>query len=267
MFQYITKRVLNKFGYEIRRKSDFYDVWDYQISRQKLLQIYDIDLIFDIGANIGQYALELMHYGYKRNIVSFEPITFTYEQLSKAAEKFPLWKTHNAGLGDSDYKCLINVSADRGTADTSSIHRAKPILTEMIKNAGHTRQEKITIQKVDTVIKHYYPIGNKLFLKSDTQGYEKQVIDGALNSLDKIIGMELELSLVPLYEGELSFLDMLVFLSGIGYNLVSISPGLYNYYTGQIIQVNVIFFRAGLKPTKLLTPNAIKKIGYPKIYF
>lgn len=271
MIRYIIKKILNKFGYEIRRKFDLYHSWDAQLSKHKLLQVYDIDLIFDIGANIGGYAKALRYNDYKGRIISFEPLIFAhasvYEQLLKAAKNDPLWETSNIALGDKDSKCIINVSGERETGDTSSIHKANSNLIEIIGNANQNKTQEITMHKLDTIIDKYYRPGNRLFLKADTQGYEKQIIDGALNSLNKIMGMELELSLKFLYEDESLFIDMVIFLSKIGYTLVSITPRTWNHYTGQVMQVWAIFFRTGLKPTKLPTPNTITKLGYPKMYF
>jgi len=48
-----------------------------------LLKHNKIDLIFDVGANTGQYARELFSLGYKGKIVSIEPLSEAYNQLLK----------------------------------------------------------------------------------------------------------------------------------------------------------------------------------------
>ncbi len=268
MIKSFIKKILDKSGYEIKKK---YKSFDFQLCKHKLLEIYDINLVFDVGANVGQYAKSLREYGYKKRIVSFEPVLFAgkpvYEQLQKASFNDVLWDVENIAIGDKDGTDCINISAERETGDCSSLHKELPVLTEIISNAGQTKKQNVSVSTIDTVIKKYLFQERRIFLKSDTQGYEKKVIDGALKSLEWIIGIELELSLIPLYKNEYSFFDMVRFLKELGYTLMLVSPLNWNSYTGQVIQVDTVFFRTGVEPTKLAIPSNITKLGYPKIYF
>ncbi len=57
---------------------------------------------------------------------------------------------------------------------------------------------------IDTVI----DVGAAIYLKIDTQGYESEVLKGAERALAQIDTVELEMSLVPLYKGQLLFCDL-----------------------------------------------------------
>ena len=63
----ITKKVFQSFGILIRK---YNPATSEDLRRIKLFEHYDIDLVFDIGANKGQYAVSIMDAGYKNNIVS-----------------------------------------------------------------------------------------------------------------------------------------------------------------------------------------------------
>jgi FkbM family methyltransferase len=267
MIKGIAKRVLDIFGYKIEKKACLHDKWDYATSRATLFNIYGINLLFDVGANIGQYAGEVRANGYGGRIISFEPYSLAFGLLSQAAQRDASWKVENFAIGNQDGDIVLNISAERGTGDTNSILKQTPELSEFIKNAAQTKQESVPVHKIDSIIDKYYKRGDRLFLKSDTQGYEKNVIGGAMNSLDKIMGMELELFLSPHYDGVTRFLDMLTLLSGLGYALVSFDAGFWNGYTGQIIAPNVILIRKGMQPEFLAMPDKVRKIGYPKMYF
>jgi hypothetical protein len=116
----------------------------------------------------------------------------------------------------------------------------------VIKNAPDqavTHTERIEIKTLDDVIAEYYPAGERLFLKIDVQGYERQVIEGARKSLPRIVGMKLELSLIENYRGETLLTEMLPILYDLGYRAVSIERAWGNETTREIFQVDVTCFR------------------------
>jgi hypothetical protein len=80
-------------------------------------------------------------------------------------------------------------------------------------------------------------------MKIDTQGYESRVLQGAQGSLARIDTVQMELSLVPLYEGELLFQEMWELLRAKGYTLVAIESGFSAPASGQLLQVDGIFHR------------------------
>ena len=81
------------------------------------------------------------------------------------------------------------------------------------------------------------------FLKIDTQGYEWQVLDGARESLSQCQGVLCELSLVPLYEGQCLWMEMIQRLESGGFTLWSIQKGFTDLRDGRTLQVDAIFLR------------------------
>ena len=214
MWKKIIKKLLFKTGYDVVR----YDYRNHPLARRmKLISSYGIDLTFDIGANKGQYAKQMRDVGYKGRIVSFEPLTSAYNELVRRAKNDPLWDTVNIALGDDDGEAEINIA---GNSDSSSILDMLPAHVKAAPASAYIGKEGITVCRIDSIIGEYYHTGDRLYLKIDTQGYEKNVIEGAKNSLDSVIGIQLEMSLVPLYEGELLLADMINSLSQKGYTLV-----------------------------------------------
>lgn len=208
--------------------------------RVKLLSQYKIDLVFDVGANTGQYATNLRSLGYRGRIVSFEPLTSAYKSLVRLANEDALWETVNVALGDQDGKVEINIA---GNSQSSSILDMLPSHTISAPDSAYVGKEEINIQKIDTIIDKYKRPGNQLYLKIDAQGYEKTIIKGAENSLDKITGIQLEVSLIPLYKDEALLADMVDYMSTKNYTLMSLEPGYGDPSTGQLLQVDCIFFR------------------------
>ncbi len=207
--------------------------------RLRLLNYYGINLVFDVGANVGQYAMNLRSYGYKGRIVSFEPLSSAFIKLKENAAKDRLWDVENIALGEENTEKKINISAN---SKSSSILEMLPLHLQYSPQSRYIGKEEIKVSKLDSIIQNHLKPTENIYLKIDTQGYEKKVIEGAKNSLEKIIGIQMELSLVPLYKGEASLQDMMTFMNANYYSLVSLEPGWSNYL-GQLLQVDAIFFK------------------------
>jgi FkbM family methyltransferase len=197
-------------------------------------------LIFDVGANIGQYACQIRELGYSGRIVSFEPLSDAYCTLVTRTNDDPNWSADNIALGDFDGKTEINISQ---RSASSSILDMLPVHVAMAPGTSYVDKEEIAVRKIDSIIDTHYRPGDRLLLKIDAQGYEKAVIDGAIASTDRILGVQMELSLVPLYSGETLLTEMLEHMARLGYTLMALEPGFSDPSTGQLVQVDCVFFR------------------------
>lgn len=208
--------------------------------RIKLLKDYNIDVVIDVGANIGQYGSELRNIGYKGRIISFEPTSEAFSKLEKTALKDNLWEIHNVSLGERDGESSINISKN---SVSSSILKDLPQLTNSAPDATFVTTETITINKLDTLFSKLNLKDKNIYLKIDTQGYEKMVLDGAKDSLQHITGVQIEMSLIPSYEGSLTFEEMGSKLKALGFKLTTIESGHYDKKSGKLLEVDGVFFK------------------------
>jgi hypothetical protein len=118
-----------------------------------------------------------------------------------------------------------------------------PVHIESAPDAVYARQETIRVQKIDSIIDQYYRPSKNLYVKIDTQGFERQVFEGSLQSLHKIKGFQMELSLQPMYEGETLMEEMVQLMRMEGYKLKLLDSGHRNYKTGELLQLEGYFFR------------------------
>jgi len=206
--------------------------------RMLLLKKHRINLILDVGANMGQYAQNIRELGYKGRIVSFEPLSAAFTELKKNANRDSLWETVNIALGEAEKNELINIAQN---SVSSSLLKMLPLHLEYSPQSKYVGQEEITVRTLDSILNRYMEPGEKVYLKIDTQGYEKKVIEGASKSLKSITGIQMEMSLVPLYEGETLLADMVNFIAKKGYKLMSLEP--IANESDQLLQVDSIFFR------------------------
>ena len=171
-------------------------------------------------------------------IISFEPLSAAYSELEKAASKDNNWVINHFALGSENAESMINVA---GNSYSSSILNMLPEHESRAPESKYVAKEKIEIKTLDSIFDQYYQDGDNVMLKIDTQGYEKHVILGAGNSLSKIRIIQLEMSVVELYESETSFIDMIRFLDSKGFDLFSMENGFSDPKTGRLLQVDGLF--------------------------
>ena len=231
------KFFLRNFGLDINRyninESD-----DFRLNH--FLKSKNIDCVFDVGANEGQYASHLRRIGYRKKIISFEPSLNAYKVLNLKSIKDENWTAYNFGIGEKEKKVEINISEN---SYSSSILQILPNHIEAAPQSRYISKERISIKRLDSLHEINIEKLNKTFLKIDTQGYEEQVLIGAKNILDKVEGIQIELSLQPLYEGQSLFTELYEKLKKFNYSLWDLRTGFKNIKTGQIYQVDGIFFK------------------------
>jgi FkbM family methyltransferase len=232
----LLKQITRRFGYDILHLPT-----DPLVRRQMdLLRTSRIDLILDVGANTGQFAKRMRQQGYKGAFVSFEPLPAAYKQLEQAASRDAAWKAVNLAIGDFDGTTTIHVSKN---SYSSSILDILPAHVESEPNSAYMGDVTVKVRKLDSIFDAHCSPGKNIFVKIDTQGFERQVFEGSVNSLDKILGFQMELSLVPLYQGETLMQEMIALLKRYGYKLKLIEGGHMNYETGELLQVEGYFYR------------------------
>jgi len=206
--------------------------------KNKLIKLCEIDTLFDVGANSGQYGRYMRELGYKGRIISFEPLKSAFRELQKAAKNDALWQTQHIALGDKEAVKEINVA---GNLLSSSILEMLPAHQEHAPGSVYIGKEKIKVKRLDEIYQLFCNERNNAMVKIDTQGYERQVVEGAMHVLDKIRIFQIEMSLVPLYANETLFEDFISLMHEHEFQLCSIENGFSNPNTGQLLQVDGIF--------------------------
>jgi len=230
------KFLFRKIGLEVNRLNTD-NSGSFQIA--KIIEHFNINTIYDIGANTGQYASELFELGYKGRIISFEPLSKAYTRLKNNSKRNSRWYIHDkCAIGNENGNIIINISKN---SVSSSILPILDSHIESAKNSAYIDSEKVDVKTFDSIFQKYYHLKDKSLLKIDTQGYESEVLDGAINSLTNITLIQCELSLVPLYENQLLYKDMIEKIESYGFTMWSIRSGFTNRDNGRTLQVDAIF--------------------------
>lgn len=208
--------------------------------RMKLIETYGIDLLLDVGANTGQYAKQMRAIGYRGNLVSIEPLSDAFTRLEKAADCDTDWRVFNCALGEFDGETEINIAGNSHSSSMLAMHsnHLKAAPASKFVNTQVTK-----VHRLDTFWEEIHRDERNVWLKVDVQGFERNVLDGAKNSLKYIDVIQLEMSCVTLYEGELLYGGMCELLASLGYQLVAVEPGYSDPETGEMLQFDGIFHK------------------------
>lgn len=226
---------LRRVGYDIVRAN-----WSGVARRIRLMERYQIDLVLDVGANQGQYATQLRQEGYRGTIVSFEPLDDAFALLQSKAKADAGWQAVQLALGDTDGETVIHVSA--GNVNSSLL----PVTAQfqsINSTARVIHEQTIRVRRLDSIADQYIPPHAQAFLKLDTQGYEAHVLRGATETLEQVRGIQIEMSITPLYHGETDMLGMLQRMSELDFTLMSTESSYGDERTGRQYQIDGIFFR------------------------
>jgi len=206
------------------------------------LRKFDIDLVFDVGANKGQFAVDIRHWGYAGRIVSFEPLSQAHSGLLQSCDGDPMWDAHpRCALGGHNGEVEINIA---GNSESSSILPMLEAHRSAAPESVYEGKEIAPIKTLDAVAGQYLKDAQAPFLKIDTQGFEWQVLVGVRETLPHIKGILVELSLVPLYEGQHLWREVIDRLEADGFTLWAFKPGLFSdQVSGPSLQVDGVFYR------------------------
>ena len=243
MLQAVKNRIRSlaeRVGIEIRRSS----VYSSQRLRyQKLFSTLDIGLVIDVGANAGQFGQLCRLAGYSGEMISFEAAGLAHAELKKTVAADPRWSVaERMALGAVSGEAEINIA---GNSYSSSL---LPMLESHLNAAPeskYVRTEKVQMKRLDDAIGASAET-RRIFLKMDVQGYEAQVLSGASGLLPQTVAVQLEMSLIPLYQGETLLMGMCAEMARLGFGIWDLDPVFRDSTTGRLLEVDGIFVRGAV---------------------
>lgn len=232
-------RLARKLGYDLvrLRKANSPEALTY-----RLLRASKPTIVLDVGANEGQFASDVLSFNRRERIVSFEPLSKTREILTARAKRFPNWLVApRMALGAEAGTARINISEFTGGSSLLPVTQAHLDAAPLTAYVG---QEETPVRRLDEAARPFLRDDDRIYLKIDTQGFEKPVLEGATGILDRVVALQAELSLVQCYEGEPLALEMIDFIRSLGFAVFGFVNGTYDRRSHVLLQVDVFFVRA-----------------------
>ena len=236
------RKIAKLFGYELLKSKRHQPNLESHLAF--LLEKLNINVVLDVGANIGQYAKFLRKLGYKRKIISFEPVKSTYIKLKQESENDELWFAYNAGLGSESKEMKINVFQ---SSEMSSFLSANEFGAKIYGNNMEVESEEtILITTLDSFIQENPGVvsaHDKILLKMDTQGFDLEVFKGARGQLGKIEMLQSEIPLKPIYEGMTNYHEVLEEFEAHNFELSGIYPVGRDENSYALIEIDCVFIK------------------------
>tara|TARA_B100001093_G_scaffold505937_1_gene564059 strand:+ start:754 stop:1533 length:780 start_codon:yes stop_codon:yes gene_type:complete len=167
------KNYLMKSGWYVRRAKYVPAGIDWSHDLQRWIPKLKPNILFDIGANVGQTCTE-MHLNFPNAVIhSFEPIKETFVSLVNNTSSLPNISCHNCAMGSK--------------SGNKSIKYTPHSVINSLKTGVHSKdpdaiEARINIKTVDEFCEDY-GIDKIDLLKTDTEGYDLEVLKGSSTML------------------------------------------------------------------------------------
>jgi FkbM family methyltransferase len=235
MLEHFAKRSCRALGYEL------IPAWrlgrrDFAQHLSDLFARVDIDLVLDVGANMGQFRDFLRHHvGYAGQIVSFEPISDIADALAERATSDSKWQVIRCALGSSAGERELNIAKSpqlssflAATQSGVKIIDEGNVLVSIDERNVVTRKEVVPVLTLagalDSIEQEAANEASHIYVKLDTQGFDFEILRGAEAYLSRFSALQTELSFIPLYHGSPDFCEVLPWLTARGFHVTGMYP-------------------------------------------
>ena len=220
------RKFVRKLGYDVVHHLDF----------GLLLRELEIDLLIDVGANIGQAYDKFRLAGFRGPIVSFEPHPACFAHLKSRPDKFGNWSRLNiaVGLKDAEQTLYFGPTPDQTSLLTGMDDPSKGSLSVHVRSLESLWPEL------------GFDRYRRVFLKTDAEGFDFQILQGAKKYFDRIAGGMMESRPVPEYDNESPMTEVLAYLSAHGFEVCRVDADTVLPTTGICSNFNVTFCQRNL---------------------
>ncbi|HVZ65433.1 MAG TPA: FkbM family methyltransferase [Lacunisphaera sp.] len=178
-------------------------------------------VIYDLGANRGQWTLLAKSVFPSASVHAFEPLPDHCAAFSTATGSLAGVQLHVVALGEAEATLEMDLTT---FSDSASFLKPTPAMAETYQ-VQPGRRVRIPVVRLDDWV-----AGKKLprpdLIKLDLQGYELHALRGATACLQHASAVLLEVSFREFYAGQATPGTIIAFLEQAGFRLAAFSPDL-----------------------------------------
>jgi FkbM family methyltransferase len=210
-----------------------WDAWDW------VRATTNIQTVVDIGANDGSYAAYLYDFFQPRVIHAVEPLPSCQESLAALGRRLPGLTVHQVALAEAPGEATFFAN---GYAPASSLLRVSELSRQVFPETERETAVTVALARLDDLLPAA-TLERDILIKIDVQGVEDRVIRGgqAVFSAAKIVLVEM--SFVPIYQGQPLFEEVHRLLEACGLRLAGFKNQIDQPQTGQPLFAHCLYHR------------------------
>jgi FkbM family methyltransferase len=236
--KHLIKKTINRLGYDIRRSkipSPFsYDIWPWIRSTQ------NIRTVIDIGANNGDFLDFLVAYFKPIETYAFEPLVAFEATLRAKAALIPNCQVFSLAL--SDHSGRESLYENSYLPATSLLRVSEASKTEFPQTVGEIAKS-VQVSPLDDVL-DAGSLEKNVLIKIDVQGLEDRVIRGGEKVFSVAQCVHIEMSFVPMYDGQPLFEEVHSLLVRLGFRFSGIKNQIDSVHSGQPLFAHCLYIRS-----------------------
>lgn len=210
----------------------------------EVLQARGINCVIDVGGNRGLFARRMRDLGYAGRIVSFEPSPSVLPVIRAAAERDPDWTVRPCALSSEPGQAELRLHRE---PELDSLLDALPGVADQLPIMRGTGTATI---ELSTLAAEFPGITAgiaepRVLLKSDTQGYDAEVIRGAgpAGLPPAVVAVLVELAAQHIYSGQPAMTTVMDLVMGGGFTPVAFEPFFQSSDGLRIVELDALFMR------------------------